>query len=189
MLPLKQKLSSSIYLYFYHRCCAEHDLPPEHLCQEDLRYKESFKPFVELSALIPLFGQEGAVGDHSHWVLEQAHKWVRHHIFIQNFKTLGLCIVSLINCPTSTFLSNVGLNSLTFVTTISSSGESPIHYVTPQIEAIFIHTLYLYRCCCAQWDSPPHHLCQVDFRYIQRAGRTLRRTINSNTSPQVSWTP
>ncbi|MCI57834.1 hypothetical protein A2U01_0079085, partial [Trifolium medium] len=37
------------------------DTPPDHLCQEDFRYKEPVEPFVEPSALIPLLGHhEGA---------------------------------------------------------------------------------------------------------------------------------
>ncbi|MCI21347.1 hypothetical protein A2U01_0042514 [Trifolium medium] len=31
MLPLKRKLSSSINLYLYRRCCGQRDPPPDHL--------------------------------------------------------------------------------------------------------------------------------------------------------------
>ncbi|MCI73078.1 hypothetical protein A2U01_0094342, partial [Trifolium medium] len=65
----KRKLSSSIHLYLYRRCCAQREPAPDHLCQEDFRYKEPVEPFVETSALIPLLSHGGAAaGDHPHWV-------------------------------------------------------------------------------------------------------------------------
>ncbi|PNX63179.1 hypothetical protein L195_g053374, partial [Trifolium pratense] len=46
----------------------QRDTPPDHLCQEDFRYKEPVEPFIEPSVLIPLLGHhEGQSGDHSHW--------------------------------------------------------------------------------------------------------------------------
>jgi hypothetical protein len=39
---------------------AQQDTPPDHLCQENFRYKEPVEPFVEPSALIPMLGHEGA---------------------------------------------------------------------------------------------------------------------------------
>ncbi|KAK2353725.1 hypothetical protein QL285_091318 [Trifolium repens] len=65
--------SSGSFLHPY-TCTAvghtQRDTPPDHLCQEDFRYKEPVEPFVEPSALIPLLGHhEGAAtGDHPHWV-------------------------------------------------------------------------------------------------------------------------
>ncbi|GAU25702.1 hypothetical protein TSUD_216310 [Trifolium subterraneum] len=59
------------------------DTPPDHLGQEDFRYNEPVKHFVEPSALIPLLGQEGAV-----------------------LKVLDLWVLLLIKCSTSTILSN-----------------------------------------------------------------------------------
>ncbi|PNX56101.1 hypothetical protein L195_g058043, partial [Trifolium pratense] len=64
MLPLKRKL------FELHYTCtavaaAQWDTPPDHLCQEDFRYKEPVKPFVEPSALISLLGHEKAAGGSS----------------------------------------------------------------------------------------------------------------------------
>ncbi|MCI38831.1 hypothetical protein A2U01_0060060, partial [Trifolium medium] len=39
---------------------AQQDSPPYHFCQEDFRYKEPVKRFIEPSTLIPLLGQEEA---------------------------------------------------------------------------------------------------------------------------------
>ncbi|CAJ2637895.1 unnamed protein product [Trifolium pratense] len=65
MLPLKRKLSSS-YTCTAVSHTAPRDSPPDHLCQEDFRYKEPIQPFVEPSALIPLLGHhERAAGGSS----------------------------------------------------------------------------------------------------------------------------
>ncbi|CAJ2653495.1 unnamed protein product [Trifolium pratense] len=62
MFPLKRKLYSS-YTCTAVSHTAPRDSPPDHLCQEDFRYKEPVPPFVEPSALIPLLGHhEGGVG-------------------------------------------------------------------------------------------------------------------------------
>ncbi|MCI53033.1 hypothetical protein A2U01_0074279, partial [Trifolium medium] len=53
---------------------AQHDLPPDHRCQEDFRYKEPVESFVEPSALIPLLGHEGAAGGSSTLGSEQLYK-------------------------------------------------------------------------------------------------------------------
>lgn len=37
---------------------------------------------------------------------EKPHKWVKHHILIQNLKALSLLVLSIICCPTFTFPSN-----------------------------------------------------------------------------------
>jgi hypothetical protein len=50
-----------------------------------------------------------ATGDHPHWVQEQLNKWVEHHTLTKNLKALGLWVLLLIKCLTSTYLSNVGL--------------------------------------------------------------------------------
>ncbi|MCI86151.1 hypothetical protein A2U01_0107430, partial [Trifolium medium] len=50
------------------------DTPPDHLYQEDFRYKEQAKPFVESSALIPLLGHYGATKGSSTLDLEQLYK-------------------------------------------------------------------------------------------------------------------
>ncbi|PNX86437.1 hypothetical protein L195_g042515, partial [Trifolium pratense] len=50
MLPLKRKLSSS-YTFTAVSHTAPRDSPPDHICQEDFRYKEPVQPFVEPSAL------------------------------------------------------------------------------------------------------------------------------------------
>ncbi|MCI62475.1 hypothetical protein A2U01_0083732, partial [Trifolium medium] len=52
----------------------QRDTPPDHLCQEDFRYKESVIPFVETSSLIPLLGHEEATGGSSTLGLEQRYK-------------------------------------------------------------------------------------------------------------------
>ncbi|PNX64305.1 hypothetical protein L195_g053950, partial [Trifolium pratense] len=59
MLPLKRKLFSS-YTCTAVSHTAPRDSPPDHLCQEDFRYKETVQPFVEPSALIPLLGHKRA---------------------------------------------------------------------------------------------------------------------------------
>ncbi|MCI33079.1 hypothetical protein A2U01_0054295, partial [Trifolium medium] len=60
-VPPQAEASSSKHLYLYCRCCALRDPPPNHLCQEDFRYKEPVEP----SALISLLGHEGAAGGSS----------------------------------------------------------------------------------------------------------------------------
>ncbi|PNX80774.1 hypothetical protein L195_g036785, partial [Trifolium pratense] len=60
MLPLKQKLSSPVHLH--RRCGTQQGMSPDHLCQEDFRYKESAEPFIEQSTLIPLLSYERAAG-------------------------------------------------------------------------------------------------------------------------------
>ncbi|MCI57693.1 hypothetical protein A2U01_0078944, partial [Trifolium medium] len=51
---------------FLHPCtctavaAAQQDTPPDHLCQDDFRYKEPVEPFIKPPALIPLLGHEGA---------------------------------------------------------------------------------------------------------------------------------
>ncbi|PNX64210.1 hypothetical protein L195_g062004, partial [Trifolium pratense] len=60
MFPLKRKLSSS-YTCTAVSHIAQRDPPPNHLCQEDFRYKEPVETFVEPSTLIPLLDRhEGA---------------------------------------------------------------------------------------------------------------------------------
>ncbi|MCH88073.1 hypothetical protein A2U01_0008954, partial [Trifolium medium] len=44
----------------------QRDPPPNHLCQEDFRYKEPVESFVEPSALIPLLGHKGAARGITH---------------------------------------------------------------------------------------------------------------------------
>ncbi|MCH81617.1 hypothetical protein A2U01_0002408 [Trifolium medium] len=72
MIPLKRKLFSSTYTCTYHRRCAQEDSPPDHLYQEDFRYKESVEAFVEPSALI-LLGHERAARGIIHNGLKSNH--------------------------------------------------------------------------------------------------------------------
>jgi len=53
-----------------------------------------------------MLGHKGSPGDHP-IQLEQAHKWERHHTFIQNLNAMSLYVILLIKCSTSIFLSDV----------------------------------------------------------------------------------
>jgi len=57
-------------------------------------------------ALIPLLGQWWESGPTTR--LEQTLKWERRHTLTQNLKAIGLWVLSLIKCLTSTCLSDVG---------------------------------------------------------------------------------
>ncbi|PNX94187.1 hypothetical protein L195_g009517 [Trifolium pratense] len=82
MLSLKQKLSSS-YTYTAVSHTAQRDPPPDHLCQEDFRYKKPVQPFVEPSTLIPLLGHKGAI------------KEIIHIGFTNNFTSSVLILIAI----------------------------------------------------------------------------------------------
>ncbi|MCH93605.1 hypothetical protein A2U01_0014557 [Trifolium medium] len=61
MLPLLKRKLFKLHYTCTAVAAVQRNIPPDHLCQEDFRYKESVEFFVEPSALIPLLGhQEGA---------------------------------------------------------------------------------------------------------------------------------
>jgi len=60
------------------------------------------------TSLIPLLGHQGS-REGPPISGKRSHKWESHHTFTQNLKTMGLWVLPLIICSTSTFLTDVRL--------------------------------------------------------------------------------
>ena len=103
-----------VYKYLYSLSALQRDTPPDHHARKTFDTRSM--SFTQTTTLIPLIGHhEGetfTLGQTFTWKWKtHPNMWERHQIFTKNLKVIGVWVISLINCSTSTILSNVRLKA------------------------------------------------------------------------------